>query len=86
MRAVLDTGGEDPLDNAEQLADQMDALPFLCRFQYERTSSYLAGLMDPVLAAYSAAASAPGTLVSPDMPVPVSGSGQTSKCAMSGRL
>ena len=59
--AVLDGGGEDPLENEEQMTDQMDALPFLCRFQYERTCSYLTSLMDPLMSAYSAAASSPGT-------------------------
>ena len=62
VRAVLENGGEDPLENEEQLADQMDALPFLCRFQYARTCSYLVALMDPLLAAYTAAASNPGAL------------------------
>lgn len=60
MRAVLESGGEDPLENEEQLTDQMDALPFLCRFQYERTCLYLVALMDPLLLAYTAAASNPG--------------------------
>jgi len=49
-------GGEDPLDNEEQLGDQLDALPFLCRFQYDATSAYLLALMDPVLVAYQSAA------------------------------
>ena len=49
-------GGEDPLDNEEQLGDQLDALPFLCRFQYDATSAYLLALMDPVLGAYQSAA------------------------------
>ena len=58
VRAVLEGGGggEDPLDNEEQLGDQLDALPFLCRFQYDATSAYLLALMDPVLVAYQAAA------------------------------
>lgn len=60
VRAVLEGGGEDPLENEEQMTDQMDALPFLCRFQYDRTCTYLTSLMDPLMAAYSAAASTPG--------------------------
>ena len=58
VRAVLEGGGggEDPLDNEEQLGDQLDALPFLCRFQYDATSAYLLALMDPVLVAYQSAA------------------------------
>lgn len=45
-------GGDDPLDNEEQLADQMDSLPFLARFQYEATAEYLAGLFDPLAVLY----------------------------------
>jgi exportin-7 len=68
VRAVLEGGGggEDPLDNDEQLGDQLDALPFLCRFQYDATSAYLLALMDPVLVAYQAAA-AGGTACSPQL-------------------
>ncbi|KAL4534670.1 hypothetical protein Ndes2526A_g05549 [Nannochloris sp. 'desiccata'] len=58
VAAVAATGGavasvaEDPLDNDEQLSDQMDSLPYLCRFQYADTAEYLAGLLDPLLAQY----------------------------------
>ena len=53
VRLVLAAGGgDDPLDNEEQLADQMDSLPFLARFQYEATAEYLAGLFDPLAIAY----------------------------------
>lgn len=53
VRLVLAAGGgDDPLDNEEQLADQMDSLPFLARFQYEATAEYLAGLFDPVAVSY----------------------------------
>ena len=45
-------GADDPLDNEEQLADQMDSLPFLARFQYEATAEYLAGLFDPLAVLY----------------------------------
>lgn len=43
---------DDPLDNDEQLQDQLDSLPYLCRFQYESTSKYLLSLLDPTLSAY----------------------------------
>ena len=57
VRVVLAGGGgvEDPLDNEEQLGEQMEALPYLCRFQYEQTTDYLAGIIDPLIAAYSKA-------------------------------
>lgn len=46
-------GVDDPLDNEEQLADQMDALPYMCRLQYARTQEYLCGIMDPLISACS---------------------------------
>jgi hypothetical protein len=49
-------GGDDPLDNEEQLADQMDSLPFLARFQYEASAKYLTGLFDPLAVLYKARA------------------------------
>ncbi|CAM6032695.1 unnamed protein product [Sphagnum compactum] len=47
---------EDPLDNEEQLQDQLDSLPYLCRFQYEKTSNYIITLLEPILQAYTEAA------------------------------
>lgn len=44
---------DDPLDNAQQLADQMESLPFIFRFDYENMSSYFCSLMDPIITAYS---------------------------------
>ena len=35
------------------LQDQLDSLPYLCRFQYASTSEFLVGLMDPLITAYS---------------------------------
>lgn len=51
---------EDPLDNEEQLSDQMDSLPYLCRFQYAETAEFLLGLLDPRLAQYQASSGAGG--------------------------
>ena len=51
---VLQGAAEDPLDNEEQLQDQLDSLPYLCRFQYAETAEYLVGLTDPLVAAYQA--------------------------------
>ena len=42
---------EDPLDNEEQLGDQMEALPYMCRLQYSSTQDYLCGLADPLISA-----------------------------------
>ncbi len=43
---------EDPLEQEDQLADQLDSLPLLCRFQYADTAEFITGLMDPLLAAF----------------------------------
>ena len=56
MRVVLSNGQmEDPLENEEQLQEQMDSLPYMCRFQYDKSVELLTGRMDPVIAAYSKA-------------------------------
>ena len=49
------------LSRGPQVADQLDAIPFLCRFQYARTAEYLLRFLDPLVAAYTEAAT-PGTL------------------------
>ena len=50
VQAVLQNNlADDPLDNEEHLQDQMDSLPYLCRFQYEKSSSYVAALLEPIL-------------------------------------
>lgn len=56
VAAAVAGNGEDPLDNEEQVADQLDAIPFLCRFQYARTAEYLLRFLDPLVAAYTEAA------------------------------
>ena len=53
MRAVLANGiAEDPLESEEQLQEQMDSLPYMCRFQYEYAVELIVGRMDPIVAAY----------------------------------
>ena len=37
---MQDPSIEDMLENEEQLQDQFDSLPYLCRFRYEETSAY----------------------------------------------
>eukprot|EP00850_Spirogloea_muscicola_P007102 SM000035S13082 [mRNA] locus=s35:297618:305506:+ [translate_table: standard] len=60
VQAVLQNNiTEDPLDNEEQLQDQLDSLPYLCRFQYEKTSKYIITLLEPILQAYTEAARVP---------------------------
>ena len=54
MALVLsNTQLEDMLDNEEQLAEQMDALPYLVRFQYEKSAAYIASLLDPAAEAFT---------------------------------
>jgi len=47
---------EDMLDNEEQLSEQMDALPYLVRFQYDKSAAYIASRMDPIIEAFKQAA------------------------------
>ncbi|CAK9199269.1 unnamed protein product [Sphagnum troendelagicum] len=57
VKAVIQNNiSEDPLDNEEHLQDQLDSLPYLCRFQYEKTSNYITNLLEPILQAYTEAA------------------------------
>ncbi|MCO5551769.1 hypothetical protein L7F22_005272 [Adiantum nelumboides] len=57
VQAVVQNSiSEDPLDNEELLQDQLDSLPYLCRFQYEKTSLYVIQLMEPILQTYTEAA------------------------------
>lgn len=53
MQVVLQSGLDDPLDKEEELQDQMENLPYLCRFQYEESCKYICGLLDPVVDAFS---------------------------------
>lgn len=53
VKVVIQSGLEDPLDKDEELQDQMENLPYLCRFQYEESCKYICGLMDPIVDAFS---------------------------------
>lgn len=53
---------DDPLDNEEALQEQLESLPFLCRFQYERMAAYICSVMDPLLAQYRAVSTRQMTL------------------------
>lgn len=44
---------ENPLDNVELLQDQLDCFPYLCRFQYERSSLFIINIMEPILQTYT---------------------------------
>jgi exportin-7 len=44
---------ENPLDNVELLQDQLDCFPYICRFQYERSSMFIINVMEPILQAYT---------------------------------
>lgn len=56
VAAAVKGGSEDPLDNEEQMADQLDAIPFLCRFQYRPTADFLLAFMQPLSTSYKDAA------------------------------
>ena len=66
MRVVLSNGQmEDPLENEEQLQEQMDSLPYMCRFQYDQSVELLMGRMDPIIAAYSKVGFPPFQITAP---------------------
>ncbi|XP_078427480.1 ARM repeat superfamily protein isoform X2 [Wolffia australiana] len=44
---------ENPLDNVEVLQDHLESFPYLCRFQYQRTSLYIIKVMEPLIQTYS---------------------------------
>eukprot|EP00204_Picochlorum_oklahomense_P000244 CAMPEP_0118799344 /NCGR_PEP_ID=MMETSP1161-20130426/1583_1 /TAXON_ID=249345 /ORGANISM="Picochlorum oklahomensis, Strain CCMP2329" /LENGTH=1059 /DNA_ID=CAMNT_0006727019 /DNA_START=220 /DNA_END=3399 /DNA_ORIENTATION=- len=50
-------GGPDALDEEEHLEDQLDSLPYLCRFQYAETAAFITHWMDPCLSQYQAESS-----------------------------
>ncbi|AQK82927.1 ARM repeat superfamily protein [Zea mays] len=54
VQAILaDNSLENPLDSVEVLQDQLEFLPFLCRFQYQSSSLYIINIMEPLLQAYT---------------------------------
>lgn len=52
--AVQGQALEDPLDNEEHLQEQLESLPYLCRFQSEKMSSYFCSAFDARLQRYTA--------------------------------
>ncbi|XP_010694655.2 uncharacterized protein LOC104907423 isoform X1 [Beta vulgaris subsp. vulgaris] len=62
VQAVLpDDFSENPLDNVELLQDQLDSFPYLCRFQYERSSLYIINNVEPILQSYTERAQLPAS-------------------------
>jgi exportin-7 len=47
---------EDPMENEDQLVDQLDSASPLCRYQYDRTAEFLLNLFDPLVAKLQALA------------------------------
>uniref|UniRef100_A0A0E0NYA0 Importin N-terminal domain-containing protein n=1 Tax=Oryza rufipogon TaxID=4529 RepID=A0A0E0NYA0_ORYRU len=43
---------DDTLDNVDVLQEQLESLPYLCRFQYQNSSIYIINIMEPLLQAY----------------------------------
>ncbi|CAH9102460.1 unnamed protein product [Cuscuta europaea] len=52
VQAGLPDPSENPLDNVELLQDQLECLPYLCRFQYESCSLYITQITDPLIQLY----------------------------------
>lgn len=44
---------DNPLDNVELLQDQLDCIPYLCRFQYKSSSLYIINIMEPILQTFT---------------------------------
>lgn len=43
---------DEMLDSEEHLSDQLESLPYLCRFRYDESSRLITSLMDPLVAQY----------------------------------
>ncbi|GFZ09350.1 ARM repeat superfamily protein [Actinidia rufa] len=56
---LSDDLSEDPLDNVELLQDQLECIPYLCRFQYESCSTFIMQITDPILQMYMEAVNLP---------------------------
>jgi len=54
-----DADVDDPLEDDEQLTEQLDTLPSLCRFQLQQVSSYVLSLFEPSARLYQQALSQP---------------------------
>ncbi|RAL51924.1 hypothetical protein DM860_010642 [Cuscuta australis] len=52
FQAGVSDPSDNPLDNVELLHEQLDCLPYLCRFQYESFSAYIIQITDPLLQLY----------------------------------
>jgi hypothetical protein len=66
VRVLLSSGGgclDEMLDAEEQLSEQLESLPYLVRFQYEKSSQFIISLLDPLLEGYQAATQHTGNSV-----------------------
>ena len=92
--AASQGGLDDPLEEEEQLGEQLESLPQLCRFQYEDTCRFLCSLLDPLLTRYSALGAGAGGLNGGASPPPLGssqspgggGDGQTDLGVLEGQL
>lgn len=76
MRVLLNSGGgclDEMLDAEEQLSEQLESLPYLVRFQYEKSSQFIISLLDPLLEGYQAATQHTGNCTRRAMCVRVGG-------------
>ena len=46
---------DDPLKDEEQLTEQLETLPSLCRFQLQQVASYVLSLLEPSATLYQQA-------------------------------
>lgn len=58
-RCAANPALDDMLDAEDALSEQLEALPYLMRYQYDRSSAYLSQLIDPMIEYYKQAAQQP---------------------------
>ncbi|KXZ55001.1 hypothetical protein GPECTOR_3g165 [Gonium pectorale] len=58
---------DDMLDSEDALTEQLDALPYLMRYQYDRSAQYLTTLMDPALDFFKQASASQQPLPGPQL-------------------
>ncbi|EFJ44129.1 hypothetical protein VOLCADRAFT_65225 [Volvox carteri f. nagariensis] len=59
QRCAANPSLDDMLDTEDALSEQLDALPYLMRYQYDRSAQYLTSLMDPACDYYKQASQQP---------------------------
>ncbi|GIL63010.1 hypothetical protein Vafri_17171 [Volvox africanus] len=59
QRCAANPSLDDMLDTEDALAEQLDSLPYLMRYQYDRSAQYLTSIMDPTIEYFKQASQQP---------------------------